>query len=75
MKNTMVQFLVNDEEKALIERCAEKANLTVSEYIRASLLNGDGHQWRGPGAQDHRPNHRHEGHGCFEPTLESESCG
>ncbi len=38
MKTTMMQFRVNEEEKALIERCAEKANMTVSEYIRASLL-------------------------------------
>ena len=38
MKTTMMQFRVNDEEKALIEKCAKKAGMTVSEYIRASLL-------------------------------------
>ncbi len=38
MKTTMLQFRVNDEEKALIEKCAKKAGMTVSEYIRASLL-------------------------------------
>ncbi|MDH5499345.1 MAG: DUF6290 family protein [Nitrospira sp.] len=38
MKTSMMQFRVNDEEKALIEKCAKKAGMTVSEYIRASLL-------------------------------------
>ena len=38
MKTTMMQFRVNDEEKELIERCAKNARMTVSEYIRASLL-------------------------------------
>lgn len=38
MKTTMMQLRVNDEEKALIEKCAKKAGMTVSEYIRASLL-------------------------------------
>jgi uncharacterized protein (DUF1778 family) len=38
MKTTMMQFRVTEEEKALIEKCAKKAGMTVSEYIRASLL-------------------------------------
>ena len=38
MKTQMMQFRVNDEEKALIEKCAEKSGMTVSEYIRASLF-------------------------------------
>jgi uncharacterized protein (DUF1778 family) len=38
MKTTMMQFRVNDEEKALIEKCAKKEGMTVSEYIRASML-------------------------------------
>lgn len=38
MKPTMMQFRVNDEEKALIEKCAKKEGMTVSEYIRASML-------------------------------------
>jgi hypothetical protein len=38
MKTQMMQFRVNDEEKALIEKCAEKSDMTVSEYIRASML-------------------------------------
>ena len=33
MKTQMMQFRVNDEEKALIEKCAKKAGMTVSEYI------------------------------------------
>lgn len=38
MKTQMMQFRVNEEEKALIEKCAEKSHMTVSEYIRASML-------------------------------------
>ena len=38
MKTQMMQFRVNDEEKALIEKCAKKAHMTVSEYIRACML-------------------------------------
>lgn len=38
MKTTMMQFRVNDDEKALIEKCAKKEGMTVSEYIRASML-------------------------------------
>ena len=38
MKTQMMQFRVNDEEKALIEKCARKAGMTVSEYIRACML-------------------------------------
>lgn len=38
MKTQMMQFRVNDEEKALIEKCAKKEGMTVSEYIRASML-------------------------------------
>ena len=38
MKTLMMQFRVTDEEKDLIEKCAEKARMTVSEYIRACML-------------------------------------
>ena len=38
MKTQMMQFRVNDQEKALIEKCAANADMTVSEYIRASML-------------------------------------
>lgn len=38
MKTQMMQFRVNDEEKALIEKCAKKSGMTVSEYIRACML-------------------------------------
>jgi hypothetical protein len=38
MKTHMMQFRVNEEEKALIEKCAKKAGMTVSEYIRACML-------------------------------------
>ena len=38
MKTQMMQFRVNDEEKELIEKCAKKAGMTVSEYIRACML-------------------------------------
>jgi hypothetical protein len=38
MKTQMMQFRVNDEEKALIEKCAKRSGMTVSEYIRASML-------------------------------------
>ena len=38
MKTQMMQFRVTDEEKDLIEKCAENSDMTVSEYIRASML-------------------------------------
>src|SRR6267143_5538794 len=38
MKTQMMQFRVTDKEKDLIEKCAEKARMTVSEYIRACDL-------------------------------------
>ncbi len=38
MKTQMMQFRVDDEEKALIEKCAKKGGMTVSEYIRACML-------------------------------------
>jgi Family of unknown function (DUF6290) len=38
MKTQMMQFRLNDEEKALIEKCAKKAGMTVSEYIRVCML-------------------------------------
>ncbi len=34
----MMQFWVNDEEKVLLEKCAKKAGMTVSEYIRACMF-------------------------------------
>jgi len=38
MKTHTVQIRATDEEKALIEKCAKKAGMTVSEYIRACML-------------------------------------
>ena len=38
MKTLMMQFRVTEEEKALIAKCAEKADLTVSQYIRSCML-------------------------------------
>ena len=38
MKTTMMQFRVAEDEKALIEKCAKNAKMTVSEYIRACML-------------------------------------
>ena len=38
MKTQMMQFRVTDDEKGLIEKCAAKAGMTVSEYIRACML-------------------------------------
>ena len=38
MKTQMMQFRVTDEEKDLVEKCAKKARMTVSEYIRACML-------------------------------------
>jgi antitoxin component of RelBE/YafQ-DinJ toxin-antitoxin module len=38
MKTQMMQFRVTDDEKALIEKCAAKSGMTVSEYIRACML-------------------------------------
>lgn len=38
MKTTMMQFRVAEDEKALIEKCAKKAGMTISEYIRACML-------------------------------------
>jgi ApbE superfamily uncharacterized protein (UPF0280 family) len=37
-KSELMQFKVFPEERKLIEKCAAKQNMTVSEYIRASLL-------------------------------------
>jgi hypothetical protein len=38
MKTQMMQFRVTEEEKALIEKCAKKTDMTVSEYIRSGML-------------------------------------
>lgn len=37
-KSELMQFKVFPEERTLIEHCARKQKMTVSEYIRASLL-------------------------------------
>jgi hypothetical protein len=37
MKTQMMQFRVNDEEKALIEKCAEKAGGSGSENLHPLL--------------------------------------
>jgi len=38
MKTQIMQFRVNEEKKALIEKCAKKEGPAVSEYIQASML-------------------------------------
>lgn len=38
VKSELLQFKVTPEERALIEKCAKKQDMTVSEYVRASLL-------------------------------------
>jgi ApbE superfamily uncharacterized protein (UPF0280 family) len=38
IKSEMMQFKVFPQERLLIEKCAKKQKMTVSEYIRASLL-------------------------------------
>lgn len=37
-RTELMQFKVSPDERALIEKCAKKAKMTVSEYVRASLL-------------------------------------
>lgn len=37
-RTELMQFKVSPEERALIEKCAKKEKMTVSEYVRASLL-------------------------------------
>ena len=45
MKTQMMQFRVTDGGKALIEKCAKKAGMMVSEYIRACMLMEAGTFW------------------------------
>jgi len=37
-KSELMQFKVTLEERKLIEKCAQKQDMTVSEYVRACLL-------------------------------------
>jgi hypothetical protein len=37
-KSELMQFKVTPEERALIEKCAKKQDMSVSEYVRACLL-------------------------------------
>ena len=37
-KSELMQFKVTPEERKLIEKCAQKQDMTVSEYVRACLL-------------------------------------
>lgn len=37
-RTELMQFKVSPEERALIEKCAKKEKITVSEYVRTSLL-------------------------------------
>ena len=74
MKTQMMQFRVTDEEKDLIEKCAKKARMTVSEYIRACMLMEMVVDGEMQALKNHRSNHWHEGDGCVEPSAESQTC-
>jgi uncharacterized protein (DUF1778 family) len=37
-RSELMQFKVTPQERALIEKCAQKEKTTVSDYIRGSLL-------------------------------------
>jgi uncharacterized protein (DUF1778 family) len=37
-KSELMQFKVTPEERKLIEKCAQKQDMTVSEYVRGCLL-------------------------------------
>ena len=69
MKTQMMQFRVNDEERALIEKCAKKAGMTVAEYIRACMHMEMVGGWRSAGIEDHWPNDRNEGDGCAQQAA------
>ncbi len=74
MKAQMMQFRVNDEEKVLLVKCAKKAGMTVSEYIRACMLMGMVVVWGLPSFEDHRPYDRHEGNGSSEACDPDRLC-
>ena len=38
VKTELMQFKVTAEERALIEKCAKREKLTVSEWVRGALL-------------------------------------
>jgi len=37
-RTEVLQFTVTPDERRLIEKCAKKEDMTVSEYVRVSLL-------------------------------------
>lgn len=37
-RTELMQFKVTPEERKLIERCAQKQGLSVSEYVRAAVI-------------------------------------
>ena len=74
MKTQMMQFRVTDEEKDLIEKCAKKARMTVSEYIRACMLMEMVVDGEIASLEDHRAHDRDEGDGCAEPPAEGQTC-
>jgi hypothetical protein len=37
-KSELMQFKVTPQERVLIEKCAKKQDMSVSEYVRACLL-------------------------------------
>lgn len=38
MRDEVMQFRVTTREKALIEKCAKKDGMTVSDYVRVGML-------------------------------------
>ena len=38
MRDEVMQFRVTGREKELIEKCAKKAKMTVSDYVRVGML-------------------------------------
>ena len=74
MKTQMMQFRVTDEEKDLIEKCAKKARMTVSEYIRACMLMEMVVDGEMQALKNRRSNNWDEGDGCVEPPAEGQTC-
>ena len=74
MKTQMMQFRVTDEEKDLIEKCAKKARMTVSEYIRACMLMEMVVDGKVEALKNHRSHNRDEGDGRPQPATQGQTC-
>jgi hypothetical protein len=51
-KTETLQFKVTDQERKLIERCAQDEGTTVSKYVRGCGPHEHGDGWQGRGDQD-----------------------